>query len=50
MGAAVGGWAEMVQRLLGAGADPRTEADNGNTALDFAREHEHVHLESLLEA
>jgi len=48
MGAAVGGSAEMVRALLHAGADPNALTDEGQSALDLARAHEHAHLEELL--
>jgi len=48
MGAAAGGVKEIVERLLAAGADRDARNDEGKTALDFAREHDHEHLEELL--
>jgi ankyrin repeat protein len=48
MGAAAGGRVELVERLLAAGADKGAQNDDGKTALDFAREHHHGHLEELL--
>jgi len=48
MGAAVGGSADMVRALLGAGADRNALTDDGQSALDLAREHHHAHLEELL--
>lgn len=49
MGAAAGGVQELVERLLEAGADRTARNDHGKTAMDFAREHRHTHLEALLD-
>jgi len=48
MGAAAGGSEAMVRRLLEAGADKGARTDDGQSALDLAREHDHAHLEDLL--
>ncbi|MDH3207574.1 MAG: ankyrin repeat domain-containing protein [Gemmatimonadota bacterium] len=48
MGAAAGGSPEMVRALLGVGADAKALTDDGQSALDLAREHHHAHLEELL--
>jgi len=49
MGAAAGGSERLVRWLLSAGADRSAKSDDGRTALDLAREHDHQHLEQLLE-
>jgi ankyrin repeat protein len=48
MGAAAGGVREIVERLIAAGAETDPCNDAGKTALDFARERGHAHLEALL--
>ncbi len=48
MAAAVGGWSEILERLLTAGADPSLEAE-GKTAADLAREHGHADLATRLD-
>jgi len=48
MGAAAQGSEHMVARLLTAGADRTARTDDGQSALDLAREHHHAHLERLL--
>jgi uncharacterized protein len=48
MGAASGAKLELVELLLGAGADPALVADNGKTAKSLAEEHGHHELAARL--
>jgi uncharacterized protein len=49
MGAAASGLQEMVDLLLGAGADPTLVSEDGKTAADVANEHGHPAVASCLQ-